>query len=127
LFLGDVFCRRVLVSFDRLQLLVDRWMRRTQRASTTDASRMERLRKSKSSATAPFTSSDGTTRYEPTPDGIALAAMVVEESGVKPATVDSAAHAAAEASPAPDETTSPEFATRLLEAKRRVRDNLERH
>jgi uncharacterized membrane protein len=119
LFLGDVFCRRVLISFDWIWPLLNRWVLRRQSADDADESRMERLRKSKTSATAQFASAETATRFEP---------VIIADAPAATALTDQPVVAVADApSPpivsdsAPDAKPA-DFTSRLLEAKKRVRD-----
>jgi hypothetical protein len=87
---------------------------------------MERLRKSKSTATAQFASADGATRFEPSLATDAAATAIVENATVMATTPESTTQPVADTSPAPEDTTSADFTSRLLEAKKRVRDNQQR-
>jgi hypothetical protein len=118
LFLGDVVCRRVIVSFDWVprvtQLL--RWKKATA-PSIAAAQRMDRLKSIKANATARF---DQSTDFVASEYGVkhdALEATVARDhQSTELPTWEASEQPAAE----PAEQT--EFTSRLLQAKRRVHD-----
>ena len=125
LFLGDVFCRRVLMSFEWLPPLVNRLMRRPQLA-TVVSTRMERLRKSKASATAQYDAADATARYESLATDVAIDATSADASP-RTATAHANASTTIEDTALVEGDASPtEFTSRLLEAKKRAREDQQR-
>jgi hypothetical protein len=127
LFLGDVFCRRVTVSFEWLPALAARIgiLRQIPALATADSARMERLRASKSSATSYYTSDKAeSTRAAVEYDHIR---EVLAEVQPLPTTAAKPTEPpAADASLAADADPDADFTSRLLEAKKRLRDELDR-
>ncbi len=118
-FLGDVFCRRVAISFSWLPQILG-WLTvfRRQPAVSVDPQRMERLRSSKSKATAQFGGTADPAAFQATAP--ADRSPVVSDEGR--ATQPSVETRPASAASAEGGETSPEFTSRLLEAKKRLRD-----
>lgn len=113
LFFGDVLCRRVLVSFAWLPPLVA-WLPLVGRPATQteESPRLQRLKRSKAEVAA------GWRRTEPDMTAGPPAATAVDEAAPAPK-----ARATKEPIGGDDDTAaeSPEFTSRLLAAKRRVR------
>lgn len=121
LFLGDVFCRRVLVSFDWLPAFVNRLTgHRNQTGVAEEGARMERLRKSIATATAQFASVENSTRYKPLVSDSPTIMGTAAEISVSENTLSDTASL----QPSTEgELPNSEFTSRLFEAKKRVRDN----
>jgi Mg-chelatase subunit ChlD len=122
IFFADVFCRRVHVSFDWISPLLARLTSRAHTAANADSPRMERLRRSKSDATSKYTtiesgsveSHTGADSFAgPLPTDTLTSDSIVTPSSLAPGTLDA-------------NDAAPEFTSRLLEAKKRVRDNQKR-
>jgi Mg-chelatase subunit ChlD len=125
LFLGDVFCRRVTASFDWIPLLAARIgiLRQVSVPAPADSARMERLRASKSGATAYYASDKAeSTRAAVEFDHIREA--VAEVQLLSATQVKPPEPTAADASLSADVERDVDFTDRLLKAKRRVRDEL---
>jgi Mg-chelatase subunit ChlD len=117
-FLGDVVCRRVLISFDWLPQLGCLVMRRCVSAPVADGTqRMQRLKQTKMGATA---------RYEQARDSALNAIMQQTTDASAPAVPEShepAITVATSTPPAPEAAGElSEFTSRLLAAKKRVHD-----
>jgi hypothetical protein len=118
LFLGDVVCRRLLISFDWLPRLGRFfWMQKVTRPADPTP-RMERLKQTKASATA---------RFEYARDNLpetmlerANAARSIRRNEPSVSTSNSGTSAPEGAG------ESPEFTTRLLQAKKRVQGRNQR-
>ncbi|HEX4412623.1 MAG TPA: VWA domain-containing protein [Lacipirellulaceae bacterium] len=115
LFAADVFCRRVQLSFEWIAILRQRFLaQRGQSTAIADTARMERLRASKTGATAHFGAADEAKSFDPA-DFVAAASNIVTPQSTATPPND------APASAAPDKAES-EFTSRLLDVKKRVRD-----
>lgn len=107
-FLGDVFCRRVVISWEWLLRLLA-WLPSFGRPALAESPlpRMERLKQSKASAVARFEALRSEPSFDPT------TAPAEPATPAAPVTVEDTAH-------------SPYFTSRLLEAKKRARENQSR-
>jgi Mg-chelatase subunit ChlD len=127
LFLGDVFCRRVTVAFDWIPVLAARigLVHGAPALAAVDTARMERLRASKSSATAYYASEQAeatrtAVEYDHIREAIAEAQTFSAAPLVPPEPSVAGAPLTADVEPAED------FTNRLLKAKKRIRDELDR-
>jgi hypothetical protein len=112
-FLSDVFCRRVHVSFGWVSPLAARLSRSRNYSLETENAPMERLRRSKSGATARYAHTEAIARFEssaPTTNAVD--------------TTDSTTPSATSSGSPPTETDSSSggFTARLLEVKKHIRD-----
>ena len=118
-FLGDVYCRRVLVSFGWLAAVLGplSWLQRANVEASANAPPIQRLKKSKAGATARFAGSLELTAAEsPAATGDATDSKRAEPAAT-PAPVSPLTPKSAE-----EKADSAEFTARLLQAKKRVRD-----
>jgi Mg-chelatase subunit ChlD len=121
-FLGDVFCRRVAISFTWLSQLYHLLAGQVKtEPERTETSPMERLKRTKATAAPRFEVGRGfplDTQLEPTSVATASAQ----------ATAPATQHSLSATTAAADESASktPEFTARLLEIKRRMRDQEQR-
>lgn len=116
-FVGDVFCRRVLVSFGWWSELSDRLLRRRGAAEIAPIQPMERLKRSKASATARFEHAGNMSTDELAETSAISAADLDRPTNVKPPVPPAEVE---------DSAGTTEFTARLLEAKRRVHDQANR-
>ncbi len=125
LFAADVFCRRVQLSFEWVAALRQRILaRRGEPLVTPDGERMERLRSRKSYATARFAAMDEATTFD-TATLVATANFDASSHAVSLPVETASLQSDATATPTPkDEPTA--FTSRLLDAKKRVRDSQKR-
>jgi hypothetical protein len=126
IFFADVFCRRVQVSFEWLPPLLARLSRSRGKSQAADGAQMERLRASKSRATAQYASADRSSRFEPDATGTPATPTVIDQMHSATAVEISQAPTDAPAAPVNDDPTTTEFTERLLEVKKRMRDGRER-
>ena len=117
-FFADVFCRRVHVSFEWVPLLYRRLLASRGQTATPEPA-MERLRQSKSRATAQYTPADRSLRFE----GEAPAASAVVDASQAAAVEPSASSSPEPATMADDDSQSADFTERLLAVKKRIRSD----
>jgi Mg-chelatase subunit ChlD len=111
-FLSDVFCRRVHISFDWIAPLVAGILRSGERSRRDNESpQMERLRRSKSGATAYYTQAAKKSRFESSTTDVV--------DSIEPAPPSALAGTPPRKE---DELPSPDFTARLLEVKKQMRD-----
>jgi Mg-chelatase subunit ChlD len=128
-FVGDVFCRRVLIGFEWLPALVV-WVNERLRfgevGPASSGQPIERLKRSKSHAVARYDASRGAMRFEPTVETARSpeTTSAVTARSVTDAQAESESLGASAASPdiSDDESTPAGFTSRLLEAKRRAHE-----
>lgn len=110
-FLSDVFCRRVHVSFDWVSPLVARLFRSRNYSVESDNTPMERLRRSKSGATARYAHIEAVERLESSSPATRAAAPISSTPSPR-----------ASLTPPPAGTDLGGSTARLLEVKRLIRD-----
>lgn len=117
-FFGDVFCRRVHVTWDWVPALLGRisWMRQGEQEATDQ--RMARLSRSKAIATARYQSTGG---HEPLSEPI-----VSTPHDLVPTAVADVAETAGHASELVESDSEEGFTARLLQAKKRVHEERRR-
>jgi Mg-chelatase subunit ChlD len=118
LFVADVFCRRVVVSFEWIAHFIDRlFARRALATAVAEAQRIQRLRASKSNATARYDSSER--NFD-----VSLADPIIKIEATATPTDSTATKSTTSKAESPSEPDSGvDFTSRLLAAKKRIRDN----